>query len=277
MRVMSLGVLSFLLLLTPLVGSEPEEDNKLANKLIYIDQQVDPQLFYLSLKKRGASLHHFSYLDPQNEVLAVAEVNNYEIQPQYEISTVFCNSIDLYVLQEELNRIGLSHNSLSFLANKQDIINQFVADFDFREQEILLSSGLNSPKAVSVNPGTKNEKPKEFNSSIWLMAGGALLLTLLGYMQAPRFLSKSKQKKIRSIRKKWINTLWEKGIIDANKKGKLLNQLDSLTHLIRRGELSHLDLPFSGADPELEKALRRRKSGESVVNTKETSLDKTSR
>ena len=104
-----------------------------------------------------------------------------------------------------------------------------------------------------------------------------MLLTLLGYMQAPRFLFKSKQKKIRLIRKKWINTLWEKGIIDANKKGKLLNQLDSLTHLIRRGELSHLDLPFSGADPELEKALRRRKSGESVVNTKETSLDKTSR
>ena len=274
---MSLGVLSFLFLLPFLVGSEPKEDNKLTNKLIYIDQQIDPQLFYLCFKKRGKLPHHFYYLDPQNEVLAVAEVNNYEILPQYEISTVYCNSIDLYVLQEELNRIGLSHNSLSFLANKQDIINQFVADFDLREQELLLSSQFRTPKAASVSQKIKNEKPNEFDSSIWLMAGGALLLTLLGYMQAPRFLSKGKQAPVRSMRKKWVNFLREKGIIDANEKGILLSHLDRLPHLIRSGKLSHLDLPLSGADPELEKALRRRKSGESVVKTKETSLDNTSR
>jgi len=221
--------------------------------------------------------HHFQYLDPQNEVLAVAEVNNYEIQPQYEISTVLCNSIDLYILQEELNRIDLSHNSLSFLANKQDIINQFVADFDFREQELLLSSHFRTPKSTSVSQKTKNEERNEFDSSIWFMVGGALLLTILGYMQAPRFLFRSKQGKVRAMRKKWVNTLREKGIIDANKKGILLSQLDRLPNLISREELSHLDLPLSGADPELEKALRRRKRGESVVKTKETSLDKTSR
>ena len=277
MMVMSLGVLSFLLLLTPLLGSEPKEDNKLTNKLIYIDQQVDPKLLYLCFKKRGELPHHFQYLDPQNEVLAVAEVNNYEIQPQYEISTVLCNSIDLYILQEELNRIDLSHNSLSFLANKQDIINQFVADFDFREQELLLSSHFRTPKSTSVSQKTKNEERNEFDSSIWFMVGGALLLTILGYMQAPRFLFRSKQGKVRAMRKKWVNTLREKGIIDANKKGILLSQLDRLPNLISREELSHLDLPLSGADPELEKALRRRKRGESVVKTKETSLDKTSR
>jgi hypothetical protein len=277
MRVMSLGVLSFLFLLTSLVGSEFKEDNKLTNKLIYIDQQVDPQLFYLCFKKRGEPPHYFYYLDSQNEVLAVAELNNYEIQPQYEISTVFCNSIDLYILQEELNRIGLSHDSFSFLADKQDIINQFVADFDFREQEILLSSHLKTQEAISVHSNTKVQKPKEFDSSIWFMIGGALLLTLLGYMQGPRFLSKGRQTQVRSIRKKWVNTLWEKGIIDANKKGRLLSQLDSLPNLISSGKLSHLDLSISGADPELEKALRRRKSGESVVKTKETSLDNTSR
>jgi len=104
-----------------------------------------------------------------------------------------------------------------------------------------------------------------------------LLLTILGYMQAPRFLFRSKQGKVRAMRKKWVNTLREKGIIDANKKGILLSQLDRLPNLISREELSHLDLPLSGADPELEKALRRRKRGESVVKTKETSLDKTSR
>jgi len=277
MRVMSLGVLSFLLLLTPLLGSEPKEDNKLTNKLIYIDQQVDPKLLYLCFKKRDELPHHFQYLDPQNEVLAVAEVNNYEIQPQYEISTVLCNSIDLYILQEELNRIGLSHNSLSFLANKQDIINQFVADFDFREQELLLYSHFRTPKSTSVSQKTKNEERNEFDSSIWFMVVGALLLTILGYVQAPRFLFRSKQGKIRAMRKKWVNTLREKGIIDANKKGILLSQLDRLPNLISREELSHLDLPLSGADPELEKALRRRKRGESVVKTKETSLDKTSR
>ena len=277
MRVMSLGVLSFLFLLTSLVGSEFKEGNQLTNKLIYIDQQVDPQLFYLCFKEKGEPPHHFYYLDSQNEVLAVAEVINYEIQPQYEISTVFCNSIDLYVLQQELNRIGLSHDSFSFLADKQDIINQFVADFDFREQEILLSSHFKAPKADSAHSNTKIQKPKEFNSSIWLMAAGALLLTLLGYMQGPRFLSKGRQTQVRSIRKKWVNTLWEKGIIDANKKGRLLSQLDSLPNLISSGKLSHLELSISGADPELEKALRRRKSGESVVKTKETSLDKTSR
>jgi hypothetical protein len=277
MRVMSLGLLSFLFLLFSLLGAEPKEGNKLSQKLICIDQQIDPQLFYLSLKKRGEPPHHFSYLDSQNEVLAVAEVINYEIQPEYEISTVFCNSIDLYVLQKELNRIGLSHDSSSFLADKQDIINQFVTDFDFREQEILLSSHFKAPKADSAHSNTKIQKPKEFNSSIWLMAAGALLLTLLGYMQGPRFLSKGRQTQVRSIRKKWVNTLWEKGIIDANKKGRLLSQLDSLPNLISSGKLSHLDLSISGADPELEKALRRRKSGESVVKTKETSLDNTSR
>jgi hypothetical protein len=274
---MSLGVLSFLFLLTSLLGSETKEDYKLTNKLIYIDQQIDPQLFYLCFKKRGELPHHFYYLDSRNEVLAVAEVNNYEILPQYEISTVYCNSIDLYVLQEELNRIGLSHDSFSFLADKQDIINQFVADFDFREQEILLSSHFTAQKAVSVHPKTKNEKSKEFDSSIWLMVGGALILTLLGYMQAPRFLFKGKHGQVRSMRKKWVNFLRDKGIIDANEKGILLSHLDSLPHLFRSGQLSHLDLPLSGADPELEKALRRRKSGESVVSTKETSLDNTSR
>jgi hypothetical protein len=277
MRVMSLGVLSFLLLLTSLVGSEFKNNNKLTNKLIYIDQQVDPQLFFLCFKKRGEPLHHFYYLDPQNEVLAVAEVNNYEITTEYKISTVFCNSIDQYVLHEELNRIDLSLDSLSFLASKKDIIKKFVADFDFREQEILLSTHLKPPKGVFDNPKTKNDKLKQFDSSIWLMTGGALLLTLLGYMQGPRFLSKGKHAQVRSVRKKWVNILWKKGIIDANEKGILLSHLDSLPHLIKSGQLSHLDLPLSGADPELEKALRRRKSGESVVKTKETSLDKTSR
>lgn len=277
MRVMSLGVLSFLFFLTSLLGAEFIEDNKLTHKLIYLDQRVDPQLFYLSFKKKGELPHHFHYLDPQNEVLAVAEVNNYEIQPEYEISTVFCNSIDLYVLQEELNRVGLSHDPFSFLADKKDIIDQFVAEFDFREQELLLSTDLKTTKAASVSQKTKNEKLNKFDSSIWFMVGGALFLTILGYMQAPRFLFRSKQDKVRSMRKKWVNTLREKGIIDAKNKGILLSQLDRLPNLIIREELSHLDLPLSGADPELEKALRRRKRGESVVKTKETSLDNTSR
>ena len=277
MRVMSLGVLSFLFLLTSLVAYEFKEDDKLTRKLICIDRQVNPKLFYLCFKKRGEPPHHFSYLDSQNEVLAVAELNNYEIQPQYEISTVFCNSIDLYILQEELNRIGLSHDSFSFLADKQDIINQFVADFDFREQEILLSSHFKAKKGASVHSNIKNQKPNEFDSSIWFMMGGALFLTLLGYTQAPRFFFRSKQAKVRSLPKKWVNTLWENGIIDANNKGILLSHLDRLPHLISSGKLSYLDLPLSGADPELAKALRRRKRGESVVNTKETSLDNTSR
>ena len=55
-----------------------------------------------------------------------------------------------------LNRIGLSLDSFSFLADKQDIINQFVADFDFREQEILLSSHFTAQKGGFYS--SKNKK-----------------------------------------------------------------------------------------------------------------------
>jgi hypothetical protein len=277
MRVMSLGVLSFQFLLFSLVGSEPKEDNKLTNKLIYIDQDTTPKLFYLSFIEVGNLPRGYAYIDAENEIHSVVS-SEQDVKKKYRISSIFCSSVDQFLLENEFDQVRLSLGSYSFLEDKNDEINRFVDDFELLEEKSLLSfEKIQSSSKSPPESSKRNEKPASFDLSLTLILLGVVLLVLFSIYKTPSIIAKSKSSRILAIRKKWIKSLYSTGKINQSLMTKLLKRIDYLPEIITSSALSHLDLPFSGADPELEKALRRRKSGESVVNTKETSLDKTSR
>lgn len=277
MRVMSLGVLSFLFLLTALLGYEFKEDNKLASKLICIDQDTTPKLFYLSFIEVGNLPRGYFYLDAENEIHSVLS-SEQDVKNEYRISSIFCSSVDQFLLENEFDQVRLSLGSYSFLEDKNDEINRFVHDFDLLEEEKLLSFEKTHKSSKPTPESSKrNEKPVSIDSTLFLILLGVVLLVIFSIYKTPSIIAKSKSSRILAIRKKWIKSLYSTGKINQSLMTKLLKRIDHLPEFIRSSALSHLDLPLSGADPELEKALRRRKSGESVVKTKETSLDKTSR
>ena len=274
---MSLGVLSFLFLLTALLGYEFKEDNKLASKLICIDQGTTPKLFYLSFIEVGNLPRGYVYLDAENEIHSVLS-SEQDVKNEYRISSIFCSSVDQFLLENEFDQVRLSLGSYSFLEDKNDEINRFVHDFDLLEEEKLLSF-VKTHKSSKPTPESskRNEKPVSIDSTLFLILLGVVLLVIFSIYKTPSIIAKSKSSRILAIRKKWIKSLYSTGKINQSLMTKLLKRIDHLPEIIRSSAFSHLDLPLSGADPELEKTLRRRKSGESVVNTKETSLDKTSR
>ena len=263
MRVMSLGVLSFQFLLFSLVGSEPKEDNKLTNKLIYIDQDTTPKLFYLSFIEFGNLPRGYAYLDAENEIHSVVS-SEQDVKKKYRISSIFCSSVDQFLLENEFDQVRLSLGSYSFLEDKNDEINRFVDDFELLEEKSLLSFKKFIHQQVSSESSKRNEKPASFDLSLTLILLGVVLLVLFSIYKTPNIMARSKRLRVIAIRKKWIKNLYSTGKIDHSLMTKLHKRIDYLPEIITSTAFSHLDLSIFGADPELEKALRRRKRGESV-------------
>jgi hypothetical protein len=260
MRAFSIGMLSFFSFYFNSYGYDLAENNKLSNKIICLDWETDPKLFYLCFKKSSKSQYSSFYLYPQNEVLEICDFSDFDTSHVYKVANVFCNSIYLYLLEEDLNRISLDNSSSPFLADKYDITRQFVADFNLREQQLIINSPLKGKNSALIKQINRKEKPNDFDSSLLLFAVIALSLVVLGYFQAPRFIAKDEQKKTRAIRKKWINSLFDKDIIDANEREHLLKNLDYLPKVVKSRLLYHKDLPIYGLDSELRDALTKKMS-----------------
>ena len=164
MKVMSLGVLSFIFLLTALLGYEFKEDNKLASKLICIDQGTTPKLFYLSFIEVGNLPRGYAYLDAENEIHSVLS-SEQDVKNEYRISSIFCSSVDQFLLENEFDQVRLSLGSYSFLEDKNDEINRFVHDFNLLEEEKLLSFEKTQKLSKAHTESYKrNEKPASFDS-----------------------------------------------------------------------------------------------------------------
>ena len=281
-------VLFFCILSCPLLGANgiakvnDPNGSFFPQTFLEIDLTSEPRLQYLCLRNLDPLSLGFSYLqDEDYEVSKIGSSKDINDTEKLFISNVTYLALEQHLLKLSENMVQNELNHLSFLLDKDEEIAEFLVNF-YNEQEKILFKSMSGtvlePEPLkSANQDLKRERKKDFDSSILLIIVGVVILVVVAIFKSPSILGKHGIHKTRAVRKRWLSRLVAKGLIDSNTQSRIIRHIDDLPRWIRAKEFSHLDLPTTGADPELEVALRRRKSGESVVKTKETSLERTSR
>ncbi len=281
-------VLFFCILSYPLLGvaeiakAKKPDGSFFSHTFLEIELTSKPLLQYLCLKKLDPLSLGFSYLqDEDNEVSNIGSSKDFNGTEKLFISNVTYLALEQHLLKLSENMVQNELNHLSFLVDKDEEIADFLVSFYNEQENILFKSRskivLEPASLKSANQDLKREGKKEFDSTILLIIAGAVILVIVAILKSPSIIERRKEHKTRAVRKRWLTRLVAKGLIDSNTHGRIIRHIDDLPRWISAKEFAHLDFPSTGADPELEVALRRRKSGESVVKTKDTSLERTSR
>ena len=247
-----------------------------------IDLSSQPRLQYLCLKTLDPLSLGFSYLqDEDNEVSNIGSSKDFNGTGKLFISNVTYLALEQHLLKLSENMVQNQLNHLSFLVDKDKAIAEFLVNLHNEQEKMLFNSRSEThPEPGSLkseNQDLKRERKKDFDSSILLIIAGVVILVIVAILKSPSIIERGEEHKTRAVRKRWLSRLVAKELLDSNTHRSLIRNIDDLPRWIREKEFAHLDLPSTGADPELEVALRSRKRGESVVSTKETSLERTSR
>jgi len=280
MKVMFLCILSLFLL--EIAKASTREDFFFPHTFLEIDLTSKPRLQYLCLRKLDPLSLGFSYLQEEgSEVNNIGSSKDFNATGKLFISNVSYLALEQHLLNLSENPVQNELSNNSFLVDKDEAIADFLVNY-YNEQESLLFANKSKDEKESntlnsANQSLKKEKKSKFDYSVFIWVVLAGLIVYFAFYQSPSIISKSATKRIHAQRRKWLAHLLSSGRIETSIYNLLLNQIDDLPRLIKTKEFAHLDLPTSGPDSELEVALRRRKRGESVVSTKETSLERTSR
>ena len=277
-------IILFLWVCSPkiLLGYEQDAADKLQYKLVDFDQNSIPLIQYYCFKKLDPLSFGFSYTEESySDWFQIAEIKDINTS-----HLTYISSVDAIIVNSSLfntNSTGLRGGlqSLSFLHDKEEIFELFSNKTEDETAFLLNKSTVeaeDSPNSHTENIGHegKNSQTKFYYTIIVIILTLALVIYLAAYF-SPSIIYKSSLFGILAQRKRWLKKLLSSGKVNAKTYDFLLRKIEDLPRWIRAKEFAHLDLPTAGADPELEVALRRRKSGESVVKTKETSLERTSR
>ena len=280
MKVMFLCILSLFLL--EIAKASTREDFFFPHTFLEIDLTSKPRLQYLCLRKLDPLSLGFSYLQEEgSEVNNIGSSKDFNATGKLFISNVSYLALEQHLLNLSENPVQNELSNNSFLVDKDEAIADFLVNY-YNEQESLLFANKSKDEKESntlnsANHSLKKEKKSKFDYSVFIWVILAGLIVYFAFYQSPSIISKSATKRIHAQRRRWLALLFSSGRIETSIYNLLLNQIDDLPRLIKTKEFAHLDLPTSGPDSELEVALRRRKRGESVVSTKETSLERTSR
>jgi hypothetical protein len=280
MKVMFLCILSLFLL--EIAKASTREDFFFPHTFLEIDLTSKPRLQYLCLRKLDPLSLGFSYLQEEgSEVNNIGSSNDFNATGKLFISNVSYLALEQHLLNLSENPVQNELSNNSFLVDKDEAIAEFLFNY-FNEQESLLFANKfedekESNKLNSANQSLKKEKKSKFDYSVFIWVVLAGLIVYFAFYQSPSVISKSATRRLHAQRMRWLKHLHTSGRVETANYNFLLSHVDDLPRLIREKEFAHLDLPTTGADPALEVALRRRKRGESVVSTKETSLERTSR
>jgi len=265
-----------------LLGYEEGAADRLQYKLVDFDQDSIPLIQYNCFKNFDPLTFGFSYTgDPVGDWFHIAEVDEVNTTLTTYISSVDAVLLNSALLSTASTELDGELKSLTFLDGKDEIFELFSKKTDHETAFLLNQSTIaveDFPNSHTENIGHegKNSQTKFDYTIIVIILILALVIYFAAYF-SPSIIYKSSLFGILARRKRWLRKLLSSGKVDAKTYDFLLRQIDDLPRWIRAKEFAHLDLPTAGADPELEVALRRRKSGESVVKTKETSLERTSR
>ena len=117
---------------------------------------------------------------------------------------------------------------------------------------------------------TPPKASKSSNIATYLLIGGIICLLLQKLSKTtPESFSSDRKKIILARRKRWLKRIYSLGLIEKSTYQKMLRRLEDLPSLVEA--LGLRDQSKSSSAKEMEKDLKRAKSGESVVKTNEIS------
>ena len=264
--------------------------DSLKNRLIVIDPLASPTLEYYCLQE---SFFYESLLNPNPvghpmEFIARISLDSSASinRPPLRLSTISSSSISDWMLGNYFDSIEISRARSSFLFEESEKIEQFfekdrekgllqlaiitkeIRDRNFTAQ--ITSSTLN--KNVEVKSKQEEEGFGKF-ALYMLIAGGVFSIYAVMAPSGGSTQGNDKAEKIElARRKRWLEKIRQKGWIDRTTYHFLLKKIDDLP-----AWLGGIKPPDQSTGTETSVDLSKRKSGESVVITKDTSEDKTSR
>ncbi len=117
---------------------------------------------------------------------------------------------------------------------------------------------------------TPPKASKSSNIATYLLIGGIICLLLQKLSKTtPESFSSDRKKIILARRKRWLKRIYSLGLIEKSTYQEMLRRLEDLPSLVEA--LGLRDQSKSSSAKEMEKDLKRAKSGESVVKTNEIS------
>jgi hypothetical protein len=270
-------------------GQETIPDS-LENRLLVIDPLTSPTLKYYCLQESffaESLLHANSDDNPMDFIARITLESNSTInRSPLKLSTISSTSISDWMLGNYFDSIEISRNRSSFLLKESEKIDQFfeedrekgllqlaiitkeIRDRNFTEQ---LTSSTPSKKIQVVSK--QEEGGMEKFALYLLLTGGVFTIYSVMAPSGGSTDDNSKAKKIElARRKKWLENIRQKGWIDRTTYHFLLKKIEDLP-----AWLGGIKPPNQSTGTETSVDLSKRKSGESVVRTKDTSEDKTSR
>ena len=270
-------------------GQETIPDS-LENRLLVIDPLTSPTLKYYCLQESffAESILHANSADNPMDFIAriTLEPSSSINRSPLQLSTISSSSISDWMLGNYFDSIEISRNRSSFLLKESEKIDQFfeedrekgllqlaiitkeIRDRNFTEQ---LTSSTPSKKIQVVSK--QEEGGMEKFALYLLLTGGVFTIYSVMAPSGGSTDDNSKAKKIElARRKKWLENIKQKGWIDRTTYHFLLKKIEDLP-----AWLGGIKPPNQSTGTETSVDLSKRKSGESVVRTKDTSEDKTSR
>ena len=267
-----------------------QRESLLENRFLLLDNQTAPKLVYICLKNDFP----FDLKQTRHEVEKIVELDwakNYSTKTNSLIlSTISSSSINEWFIENYLQNIETNLSLQSFLYQESSKIEEFLVKQRHLELEELAiinqkleDRNLSSPLATNPDLSQKESKSTDaeggharFALYLILGAGACIIYSALSQVGTGKQGVNRNKKIVLARRKRWLEKIFSKGWIDRPTYHFLLRKIENLPKWLGgiQPPVQSEDFKF-GEEPSVD--LSRRKRGESVVKTNETSCDKTSR
>jgi hypothetical protein len=266
------------------------------NLFLLLDPTSLPTLEYICLKKTSEGNASIELIPTTYQVDQIVDLDwaepGFTIENSYQLSTIRSSLISEWLLGEYFEQIDLQWITQPFLKDKSVIFAAFlekerqaemnelaILNQQFEDRNLTYSSSpyapTKDPKLIKNKPITEEEEGfTKFALYLIIGAGICVIYSVL----SPSGVSKktpSKTKIELARRKRWLEKVFERGWIDRPTYHFLLKKIETLPEWL--GGIKPLKQTEEDYSSDTSVDLSKRKSGESVVKTKDTSLDNTSR
>jgi len=266
----------------------------LLSRVILIDSSQPPTIEYICLQSRAFPPINLTGLKEENSLQDVVHIsfedNQSNLNNSYILSNVHYSKISSWILASHSPQVDFHPLRNEFFSEISDDLSEFLiikqAEFsrqlaetsrlweenNYSSQNNYLS--LKSKEKKNAKTATNSSSSGEFGKfALYLFVGGGVCA--IYSVLAPTGSSGAQGgpgKIVKARRKRWLKKIYQLGWIDQKRYQFLLKRLDNLPQwlggIISKAQSS--DMEDSRVD------LSSRKSGESVVRTKDKSSDNTS-
>ena len=267
------------------------------NWIILFDPTSLPTLEYICLKKSSEENASFELNPTTYQVDQIARsdwvASNLTGEEAYQLSTINNSLLSEWLLGEYFDQIEVQWRNQPFLFNKSEL---FAAFLEKKHQEKLQeiaainerfkdkNFSYSSSNSISKDPKLSKKKPfaKETEDGVskyafYIFIGGGICAIYSVLAPSGATGTKPSTSKVElARRKRWLERVFEKGWIDRPTYHFLLKKIETLPKWLGGIKPKNLS-ENTDYSSDISVDLSKRKSGESVVKTKDTSLDKTSR